>query len=441
MRWPFITTCRVPPSLEAVTSIRRDTEVDPRSVGVDPAGVERIWRAVRAFYQVGVHPAIQVCIRRRGQVILDRAIGYASGNGPDDAPDAPKVLVTPETPFNIFSASKAVTAMLVHLLDQRNLIRLDDPVCEYIPEFGVHRKQWITIRHVLAHRAGIPNLPPEVMRLENLADREGIVRVICEAQPTSRPGRELAYHAITGGFILGEVVRRVTGQDIQTFLDAAIRRPLGFRWTRYGVPRRDVRRVAVNYFTGPPPLPPFSTMLNRTLGVEFRQVVEMSNDARFLTGVMPSGNIVTTADELSRFYQLLLNGGELGGAEIFEPRTIRRATSEQSYLEFDAMLGLPVRYSLGFMLGGKWFSFYGPDTQYAFGHLGLTNIVAWADQERQVAVTLMTSGKPLIYTGIYYAYQIMREIGVVCPKEPPPRRAARVPRKRARKPRRVASAS
>src|SRR6185369_7150951 len=105
---------------------------------------------------------------------------------------APKVRVTPTTPFNIFSASKAITAMLVHLLDQRNAIRLDDPVCEYIPEFGVSTKQWITIRHVLIHRAGLPNPPPEVMDLKNLADPAEIVRILCDMRITGRPGRQLA---------------------------------------------------------------------------------------------------------------------------------------------------------------------------------------------------------------------------------------------------------
>ena len=417
MRWPFITTSRVPEELESVTSIRPHAEVQPRDVGVTAPAVARVWRAVERLYQTGIHPAIQLCVRRRGAVLIDRAIGHASGNGPDDPPDAKKVLATVETPFTIFSAAKAITAMVVHLLDQRHLLHVEDPVCEYIPEFGVRKKQWITIRHVLSHRAGIPNLPPELMDLDTLADPTRILRILCDAEPTSRPGRQLAYHAITGGFILGEVVRRVTGKDIRTVLDEEICQPLGFRWLNYGVPRRDVKRVARNYFTGPPPLPPLSTILDRALGVPFREIVRLSNDPRFLAYPIPSGNIVATANELSRFYQLLLNGGELDGTRIFERRTIRRATAEQSYLEIDFTLGFPFRYSMGFMLGAKRISLYGPDTQYAFGHLGFTNIVSWADPERQVAATLMTSGKPLLYPQIVYAIDVLRQIAAACPKE------------------------
>jgi CubicO group peptidase (beta-lactamase class C family) len=416
---PFVTTCRVPAELDAVTSTHPDAEVNPREVGVSPMGVARVWRAVEDLYRSGIHPAIQLCVRRRGEVLIDRAIGHASGNGPEDPPDAKQVPATPHTPFIIYSASKAITAMVIHLLDQRHLIHLDDPVCEYIPEFGTHQKEWMTIRHVLTHRAGIPNLPPEVMQLDRLEDPEGIVRLLCDAKPTSRPGRQLAYHAITGGFLLAEVVRRVTGKDIRTVLGADILQPLGFRWMNYGVARRDVKQVARNYFTGPPPLPPMSSLLERAIGTPFRQATALSNDPRFLAGIIPSGNVVATANELSRFYQLLLNKGELDGVRIFEPRTIRRATSEQSYLEIDFTLGLPLRYGMGFMLGSEWFSLYGPDTAHAFGHLGFTNIVSWADPERQVAAALLTSGKPLLYPQLYYIFDLVRQIGLACPKERP----------------------
>jgi len=434
VRFPFVTKCRVPAAIESVVSVRPQTEVEPRAVGMTRHGVAAIWSAVERLYQTGIHPAIQLCVRRRGRIVLDRAIGHASGNGPDDPIDAPKTPVTPDTPFNIYSASKAVTAMVVHLLDQRNVLRLDDPVCEYIPEFGAHGKQAITIRHLLTHRAGIPNLPPAAMNLDYLQQPQQIVGLLCAAKPTSRPGRELAYHAMSGGFVLGEVVERVTGKSIRAVLDAEIRQPLGCRWMSYGVQRRDLKRVALSYFTGPPPLPPLSTILDRALGVPFREAVALSNDARFLTGVIPSGNVIATANELSRFYQLLLNGGEVDGVRIFEPRTIRRATLEQSYLEIDFTLGLPFRYAMGFMLGGEWLSLYGPDTPHAFGHLGFTNIVSWADPDRQVAGTLMTSGKPLLYPEIYYCWDIMRQTGLACPKEKlsePTPRPPKAKRKRA----------
>jgi len=319
-------------------------------------------------------------------------------------------------PFNIFSAAKAVTAMVIHLLDQRDALRLDDPVGDYIPGFAVGSKQWITIRHVLSHRAGIPNVPPEAMQLDQLADPEGIVRLLCALRLSGRPGRQLAYHAITGGFILGALVERVTGLTIREFFDREFRQPLGFRWMSYGVPREDVDQVVRNYFTGPPVLPPVSYLLRRALGVDFRRATELANDPRFLTAIVPAANVIVNANELSRFYQLLLDGGSQNGVRIFDPRTIRRATSESSYFEIDFTLGLPIRYGMGFMLGGDWLSLFGPDTRRAFGHLGLTNIVSWADPERRVAAAVLTSGKPLVYPELYHLFDVLRQIGIACPK-------------------------
>jgi CubicO group peptidase (beta-lactamase class C family) len=412
----LITRARVPKSLDEVTSFG-EPEIDPLLVDADPARVDAAWRAVESLYRSGIHPAIQLCVRRRGHVLIDRAIGYARGAGPTDAPGSQRVLATPDSPFNIFSASKAVTAMVIHLLDQKHLIHLDDPICEYIPEFGVHAKQWITIRHVLTHRAGMPNLPPDAMNLDFLAHPKSVIEILCRSRPTWRPGHRLAYHAISGGFILGEVVQRVTGMDIRAYITREIRRPLGFRWMSYGVEWDEVDQVATNYFTGPAVLPPLSTLLGRALGVGFQEAIALSNDERFLTGIVPSANIVATANELCRFYQLLLNGGQLDGVRIFDPRTIRRATSEQSYLEVDFTLGLPLRYGMGFMLGGKWFSLYGIDTERTFGHLGFTNIVSWADPARQVAGALMTNGKPVLYPEIIHAFDILRQIALACPKE------------------------
>ena len=175
---PVVTRCRVPRSLASVTTIRPDAEVAPRDIGVDPAAVARIWEAAERLYQSGIHPALALCVRHRGRVLLDRAIGHSHGNGPNDRADGPKLLATPDTPFGMMSATKAVTAMIIHLLDERNRLRLDDPVCEYIPAFGVESKRWITIRHVLAHRAGLPSPPPEAMDLDLLHDPDRIIQML-----------------------------------------------------------------------------------------------------------------------------------------------------------------------------------------------------------------------------------------------------------------------
>lgn len=405
---------RVPKDLEPLTT--RAAEADPADAGMTEASVEAIWRSVERLYRSGVHPAIALCVRREGAVVIDRAIGHARGVGPGEPDDAEPVAATPATPFTIFSASKAITATVAHLLDERGLIHLGDRVCEYIPEYAKHGKQAITVAHVLAHRAGVPNLPGEVLELDNVDDRELLLEALCEARPLSRPGKALAYHAISGGFVIGELVHRVTGRTIREYLADEILEPLGFRWTNYGVAAGDVGAVARNYATGAPPLPPVSTLLERALGKAPDEITRLSNDERFLTAVIPAGNTVTTANELSRFFELLRRGGELDGVRVLEPRTIRRALSEQSYHQVDFTLGFPTRYSLGFMLGAHLLSLYGPDTEHAFGHLGYTNMIGWADPERAVAAALLTSGKPILYPELPDLWAVMRRIGRESPK-------------------------
>jgi CubicO group peptidase (beta-lactamase class C family) len=405
---------RVPPDLETVTRIAVDREVDPRALGVRPAALGRVWGAVERLYQSGIHPAIALCVRYRGEVLLDRAIGHATGNGPDDPPDAPKRVVTPDTPFSTLSASKPVAAMVMHLLAERGLLHLDDPVCEYLPEFACHGKDVITIRHLLIHRAGLAFVPAAALDLDRLADPALVLETVCDLRPVFRPGRVLAYHAVSSGFVMAELVRRVTGMDMRAVVAATIAGPLGLRWLNFGVAQEDTMAVATNYLTGPPISGIFQALFRRVLGVEFDDLPALSNDPRFLTGIVPSANLVATANDMTRFYQLLLEGGALDGVRIFDPRTVARATAEQTWMEFDRSLGMPIRYSLGFMLGARWFSPYGPHTERAFGHLGFTNIVTWADPDRQVTAAVLTSGKPLVYPAIYDFIDIPRQIGLAC---------------------------
>lgn len=390
-------------------------EADPASAGMTTEGIEQIWDGVRGLYRSGVHPAITLCVRRRGVVVLNRAIGHARGNGPLDGPDVEKELATPETPFCIFSASKAVTATVVHLLDQEGLLHIADPVAEYLPEFARHDKGGITIAHVLSHRAGIPALPKGALDMDRLDDWEYQRELMYESRAVMRPGRRQAYHAASGGAVLGEVVREVTGRSIREVLADRILDPLGFRWTNYGVAADDVTKVGLAYPTGPPLVPPVSTFLTRALGgVAPDEATRLSNDPRFLKGVLPAANVVGTADELSRFFEMLRCGGELDGVRVLEERTIRRALMPQSRLEVDLSLALPIPFSYGFMLGTPKVGLYG-DAPGAFGHLGFFNILGWADPARELSVGMITSGKAAIYPEVARWLDIPRRIGKAAP--------------------------
>ncbi|MBK7074660.1 MAG: beta-lactamase family protein [Myxococcales bacterium] len=408
------TLIRPYPALE-VTSI--GPEGDPAAAGVSTADVDAIWGAAVAAYDSGLYPALALCLRRRGKIILDRAIGHARGNGPADAADVRKVRARHDGLYCMFSASKMVTAMLVHLLDERHQVHLDDPVAHYIPEFGKKGKHRITLRHVLTHRAGIPRIPSEFADPNLLGRPAEILGLLCEQAPVWRPGRRLGYHALTGGYVLGAVIERVTGKDVQTFLQEEISRPLGLGHFGFGVAPARLRDVAENAFTGPPVVPPLAGFIKRALSVGFSDAVRISNDPRFLHAVIPAGNICTSAGDAARFMQLLLDGGTLDGVRVFEPRTIARAIAEQSYLELDLTLGAPIRYGAGFLLGSHVTSPFGLGTPKAFGHLGFTNVFVWADPERDLAAALMTTGKPALSPGLASLWWLLSTIARRVPRD------------------------
>jgi CubicO group peptidase (beta-lactamase class C family) len=262
----------------------------------------------------------------------------------------------------------------------------------------------------------VPNLPKSALDLDNLGDRQYMTDILVNASPFAKAGRYLAYHAVSGGFILGEIVHAVTGKDIRHVLAEELLDPLGFRWMNYGVAPEDVDEVALNYVTGPPTAPPLSNLLSRALGVGLDDLVELTNDPRFLTGIVPAANTVTNAWELSRFFEVIRRGGELDGVRVMETDTIRRALVERSHLEIDFSLGFPTRFSNGMMLGARVLSLYVRDTQHAFGHLGFTNMLAWADPERAISVAVLNSGKPIVYPEVYRFLGTMQRITSEMPK-------------------------
>lgn len=393
----------------------RADEVDPRDVGLTAADVQTIWDAIVAYYKTGLQPGMALCVRYRGQVLLDRTIGHLRGAGPGEKDPAGRVVARPDHLFSMFSASKCVLAMLVHQADDRGLLHLDDPVEEYIPGFGAHGKEHITVRHVLSHRAGIPALSADALDFDLLLDSEAVVERLCSLPVQTTPGRELAYHAVTGGFILSEVLHRVTGLTLNELLDREVRKPLGLKTFRWGVAEQQLPEVARESFTGPRPPRSVDKLLRHSLGVGVEEAVELSNDPRYLTGVVPSANLIGTANEVGRFFELLRCGGVLDGEQVFERRTVRRAVAETSYHELDDIIKLPIRYSMGFMLGARQLSFYGAGTAHAFGHLGFTNVLCWSDPARELSVAFLNNGKPILDPTVVWWLRIPRVLSARIP--------------------------
>ena len=385
---------RVPIDLDSVTVIGEEdhSEIDSP---IDKAAVERIWQAARHWYRAGMHPAIQLCIRQHGRVVLNRAIGHGWGNAPTDAPDAEKIPVTTDTPFCVYSAAKGITATVVYMLVDQGVFALDDRVCEYLPSYTSHGKDRTTIRHVLTHSAGVPFPTGPKPDLKRTDDHEYTQEMLAQLRPLYRPGRVHIYHALTWGPLMREIIYAAAGKDIREILASEILDPLGFRWTNFGVDKEDVPLVAPSHATGQPLPPVIAAIFRKAIGGTVHEMIPYTNTAEFLPTVVPSSNTVSTADEMSRFAEIWRRGGELDGVRVIAAETMYGAVQESRRLRPDFAVGLmPARWGTGFNLGTKRFGPFGRNAPTAFGNLGLSNVAIWADPARGISAGLISSGKP-----------------------------------------------
>jgi CubicO group peptidase (beta-lactamase class C family) len=288
----------------------------------------------------------------------------------------------PDSLFLLFSAGKPLVALGVHLLAERGSLALDDPVVTYWPEFGQRGKQGITIRQVLQHRGGLPVARGMPLDALLMTDWAASVRAIEQAAPAYPPGEVPAYHILTFGFILGELVRRVTGRPVRDFVTDELLVPLGLDDDMcLGLPPAWWGRHVPADGSGPAEL--------------VTQLVINRRSTR--QAVIPAASVSATAAGLAGLYQALLDGGR----GVLQRQTIAAATQPSSDGTVDRYLKLPIRWSEGFQLGGerpggaRVGGGYAPmgslASRQAFGHNGSYVCLGWADPERQIAMAYLTS--------------------------------------------------
>ncbi|WP_245556095.1 beta-lactamase family protein [Nocardia cerradoensis] len=399
----------VPADPDTVTSV--GPEDDPTAAGLRPGDVEAVWESVRAWYRMGTTPAIQICLRRHGAIVLNRAIGHGWGNAPGDGPDVERTPITVDTPFCGFSTAKGVAATVMAMLIEQGAFAPEDRVCDYIPEFAAHGKGRITIADVLSHAAGVPFMPAGYRGFDAVVDEDLAVRALIELRPSWPPRRLRVYHALTSGLILRLLVQRATGKRMRDHLAERVLNPLGFRWTTFGVAPEDVDRVVPSVRTGPRPSRAWSVVAGKALGGGMSASTSAESVRAFLTAELPSGNLVTTASELSRFYEILCRGGELDGVRILSPDSLRSAIAPAPRIP-----GIAGRVSrAGFELGGRR-SKFGAHTETHFGRSGLTTQYGWADLDRGLSGAILTSGKSTVDTE--RPWQLCAQISAIVPRSP-----------------------
>ncbi|MFE7165931.1 serine hydrolase domain-containing protein [Streptomyces sp. NPDC057616] len=352
------------------------------------AGFEPVREAFEANFSQRGDIGAAVCVYQHGRPVVDLWGGVAD-------PETDRRW-TRDTLQLVYSATKGATATAAHLLVQRGELDLDAPVATYWPEFAANGKADIPVRWLLSHQAGLIALDQPVALDEALA-WDPMVVALAAQRPLWEPGTAHGYHGRTFGWLVGEVIRRVSGRTPGRFFADEIAGPLGLDFF-IGLPASERRRVSrmvyqqsdVDLTAVPIEAIPEAfrelvaamsdpnSFANRAFAVTDPAEIDF-NSPDVQAAEIPASNGIGTAQALARMYASLI--GEVDGVRLFAPETLESATKEQASGK-DRVMMLPSRFSSGYMLPTEEIPMTGPN---AFGHMGRGGSLAFADPEHGIA--------------------------------------------------------
>ena len=281
-------------------------------------------------------------------------------------PDAERI--ADDTIFDLASLTKVVaTAPSVMLLIERGQVKLDAPAGEYVPEFSGEGRERITVRHLLTHTSGLkPGLPLK----PDWSGHEAAIKLACETVPATAPDAQFRYSDINF-ILLGEIVRRVSGQTLDRFAKKEIFEPLGMKDTGFNPDAALRPRIAPTEKDGD--------------GVMLRGVVHDPTSRR-MGGVAGHAGVFSTAADVARYARMILNGGELEGARIFKPETVKQMTANHTPQT------MPDRRALGWDVDTRYSKPRGGfSAGTSFGHTGFTGTCVWIDPGSRTFYIVLSS--------------------------------------------------
>jgi CubicO group peptidase (beta-lactamase class C family) len=322
----------------------------------------QVQQAINRLVESGVETGMQVAAYRRGELVVDAVAGVAE-------PETGRA-VTPDTPFFSASTGKSMTSTVAHILVE----------------------QAATIRHALTHTVGVPGVPADTTP-EDLCDWQKMCAAIADAEPWWEPGTKFGYHALTFGYIVGEIVRRATGKPIAQVLREELSEPLGVAGELFfSVPRAELGRLA-HLQSGDAPLSAEQiAQLEQMMPLLFKAnppavqpSADLYNRTDFLTSDVSSGGTMS-ARAVARLYAALL--GEVDGVQLISPERLRAVTAV-AVDDIDQVFGNHARMTLGYSIGrpaaNPSASPEQPDTPTIFGWSGVGGSHASADTATGVA--------------------------------------------------------
>ena len=315
-------------------------------------------------------PGAVIVVGHAGEIVYERAFGARAVDGPPEA-------MTPDTIFDLASLTKVVaTTTSVMILVEEGRLRLRDRVATYLPEFSSHGKDRITIEHLLTHVSGLrPDLPLE----EVFEGADTAIARAADEVPEAGPGERFVYSDINF-FVLGEIVRRVTGQTLDQFARDRIFRPLGMRDTGFNPPASLRPRIAPTE-----PCAPLAWPCGGDGAVMLRGRVH-DPTARRMGGVAGHAGLFSTAGDLARFCRMLLGAGTLDAVRILAPLTVARMTRVSTPPQ------MADRRGLGWDLDSRFSSNRGDLFSFgSYGHTGFTGTSLWLDPASDTFVVFLSS--------------------------------------------------
>lgn len=297
-----------------------------------------------------------------------------------------------DTIVNIYSCTKAMTAICAHQLVARGQLDLDAPVARYWPEFAQAGKQDVRVRWLLSHRSGLAAvrepLPPEA-----LYDWDAMCAALAAEKPWWEPGTAHGYHAVTFGWLVGEVVRRITGRSLGTYFHQEIAEPLGMD-LHIGLADSEHERVAE---MSPIPIEEATedmVSLGQVILADPQSMPALAfiNPPSLLAGPnvpewrraeIPGANGHGSARDLARVYGALARGGTVDGVSVLDADGIARCAHEASHGK-DLVLQVTTRFGNGFMLPQARDDAHIGTSRHSFGHPGAGGSVGFADPENKI---------------------------------------------------------
>jgi CubicO group peptidase (beta-lactamase class C family) len=309
--------------------------------GTCSAGFDPLRELFAAKLESGEDLGASVAVNIDGETVVDLWGGWAN--------EARTVPWGKDTITNVFSTTKTMTALAALVLVDRGEIDLEASVARYWPEFAARGKAGIKVRHLLSHTSGVSGWDRPIA-LEDLYDWDKSTALLADQAPWWEPGTASGYHMMNYGHLIGEVIRRVTGQRLGEFFAAHIAERLGADF-QIGLPPSEFHRVAnvvpVPFPVDPPPLDPKSVAFKTCTNPTMRS--KDSWTERWRRADIGAGNGHGNARSVARLQSAVACGGEVDGVRLLSARTIDRIFEVQSK-GIDLVIGIPLRMGIGYSL-------------------------------------------------------------------------------------------